>query len=336
MSGGALISRPGLETVPCRVCGADDPRPGLDKHGLVYVRCGSCGLLYVRERPDAGRRSAHQEEWAARHHATDERVADDDSAVKERLLYGPYLRRLEPFRQTGHLLDVGCGSGGFLAAARRRDWAVSGVELSRTNVQVARQVRGLDVRRGSLEGAGFPDGRFDAVTLWEVIEHVPDPGATLAEAVRVLRPGGALFLSTPNAASLSRLVLGADYPPFIPWDHLQVFTAATLREALGRAGLRVERLVSRELNPFLIAGFLRRRRRPAAASNGEFETHQAATRQAKGALAARAWVRLTRAVVNAALRWTGLGDVLEALARKPASPPSRAGAPARSGPATGG
>lgn len=161
------------------------------------------------------------------------------------LMYLLPLRRREveasvrylPRRSGGRVLDVGCGSGDWLARMRALGWEVQGLDFDAAAVQVARE-RGLDVRLGSLEEQGYASASFDAVTLNHVIEHVPDPIATLSECHRILRVGGTLVLATPNALSLSHRVFRADWRGLEPPRHLHVFTPASLRRALERAGFK--------------------------------------------------------------------------------------------------
>ena len=139
----------------------------------------------------------------------------------------------------GEVLDVGCGGGAFLARMRSLGWRVLGVEPDPGAVQVARDVRGLDVRLGTLETQRFPADRFDAVTSSHVIEHVHDPLAFLRECARVSRPGGQVVVVTPNTESLGRRRLGTGWLGLDPPRHLHLFSCANLRRLAERAGLRV-------------------------------------------------------------------------------------------------
>ncbi|MDW8308303.1 MAG: class I SAM-dependent methyltransferase [Verrucomicrobiales bacterium] len=143
--------------------------------------------------------------------------------------------RYLPAQPGGRLLDVGCGSGDWLVQMRARGWQVEGLDFDPTAVEVARK-RGLPVRLGPLEQQGYEAESFDAVTLHHVIEHVPDPVATLRECHRVLRRGGRLVVATPNVHSLSHRVFGPDWRGLEPPRHLHLFTPESLRRALRDAG----------------------------------------------------------------------------------------------------
>ncbi|MDH5307918.1 MAG: class I SAM-dependent methyltransferase, partial [Myxococcales bacterium] len=179
------------------------------------------------------------------------------------------LAALEPFRQSGALLDVGCAGGDFLVAARQRGWKTAGVEVARENAAVAAEILGLDVWNGRLEDAAFPADAFDVVRANQVIEHLQDPRSFAREMIRVLRPGGALLVTTINFASATRAVLGTrwNYLGSAHNGHISLFTPGTLRHLLDELGCTVQRtdtLGFRLANPGSGAGSLLRRPRKLA------------------------------------------------------------------------
>lgn len=143
-----------------------------------------------------------------------------------------------PFRAGGTVLDVGCGSGAFLARMRALGWQVAGVEPDPAAAAVARDVHGLDV-----EVDIQPSGTrlFDAITMHHVIEHLPDPFATVAALARRLSVGGRLVVVTPNIESLGRRHFGAQWVHWDPPRHLWMFSLTSLQDVATAAGLRVER-----------------------------------------------------------------------------------------------
>jgi len=138
----------------------------------------------------------------------------------------------------GRLLDVGCAAGFFLAEARAF-YDVRGVELSAWSSAFAREHLGLPVFTGTLQDAALPADHFDIVTLWDVIEHVPDPVSLLTEASRVLRPGGRLVLTTGDWGSAYARSRGVEWHLLEPPWHLTMFSRQTMARAGERAGLRV-------------------------------------------------------------------------------------------------
>lgn len=138
-------------------------------------------------------------------------------------------------------LDVGCATGTFLLRLRELGWNVTGVEPSSTAVLAARSA-GLPVHEGTLESAAFPDTRFDAVFAWMVLEHVPDPRATLAELRRIVRTDGWLIFSVPNAGSCERCLFGKYWVDYDLPRHFQHFTLPVLERLLRETGFRIERV----------------------------------------------------------------------------------------------
>jgi 2-polyprenyl-3-methyl-5-hydroxy-6-metoxy-1,4-benzoquinol methylase len=136
----------------------------------------------------------------------------------------------------GRLLDVGCGNGQFLLEMRPDGWEVRGIDPDPAAVAFARDA-GLDVTEDTLESARLAPGSFDAITLSHVIEHVHDPPETLRACLDLLRPGGLLWIATPNLLAGGHRRFGPDWFPLDPPRHLTLFTRASLHAALERAGL---------------------------------------------------------------------------------------------------
>lgn len=137
------------------------------------------------------------------------------------------------------VLDVGCGFGESLGYHRARGCVVQGVEADE-NIRRIGERYGFDVRVGLFRAADYPANSFDFVTFDQVIEHSATPVQLLADAAAVLRPGGTLLLSTPNARSLSARLLGRRWVHRHPPYHLQLFCRRSLAAAAAAAGLRVE------------------------------------------------------------------------------------------------
>ena len=178
--------------------------------------------------------------------------------------------RLRSYAGGGAVLDVGCGYGYFLNTLGP-SYERTGIELSEHAARVARQRFGLDVRTGLLEEAGFAPGRFALVTLWDVIEHVANPRATLETTRMVLADDGILALTTGNVDSIAAKVSGSRWHLFNVPEHLWFFSERTLRRLLAETGfevLELRREWCRYSMDYLIERFLKtglgaRRRAPS-------------------------------------------------------------------------
>lgn len=151
---------------------------------------------------------------------------------------GRILEGIEKYVGPGRLLDVGCYSGILLAEARARGWEVEGVELATWAVETARTRFGLDIFHGTLDDAKFPEAHFDVVTLIDVIEHVPKFMELLARVNALLKPDGAIYVSTPNADSPLAKWMGRRWWSY-RLEHVSLFGRATLSRALKESGFEV-------------------------------------------------------------------------------------------------
>ncbi len=226
----------------CGLCGARyfESRE-FSTPGFSVVACTLCGLVQVTPIPDS--RMLAQAYGAEYYKTWVTTQRDRRVRMWERRMNR--IERLVPSR--GRLLDVGCADGSFLAIAHRHGWDISGTEVSSAGAALARGLVGEGVFCQELSQAQFPDNAFDVVTLWHVLEHVPDPLQLLYEIRRVLKPGGSLFVAAPNLENTLyrwayRLARGKRTHLFDPRDrelHLYHFSVATLTQMLERAGLSV-------------------------------------------------------------------------------------------------
>lgn len=151
------------------------------------------------------------------------------------------------------LLDVGCGDGGFLLQAQACGWQVEGVDPDARAV-AAGQRQDVFVRQGGLEAYADRTACFDLITLSHVIEHVHDPAEALADCHRLLKPGGRLWLATPNIDGGGHALFGRHWRGLETPRHLVLFNERSLRRLLQQAGFaRTRRLPSQLPEPFLLA-----------------------------------------------------------------------------------
>lgn len=237
----------------CPLCDAGPERfSGLLKLDSVRVqRCVSCGLMFLNPYvgPDSMREIYSSGEMMAR-------VSDRLRHYYERpeggltdCFYEESLKVLESLRGQGSILDVGCGRGYFLVKARERGWKGVGLEPSLEQVRYAKEKFGIEVVEGSLEDKDFKAKSFDVVSLWDLIEHVPNPKETLEKVLKWLKDDGFILLATPNHQSLLDFVawflyrgsFGSIRRPlsyfFVP-EHVLYFTVATLKDLVKRCGLQ--------------------------------------------------------------------------------------------------
>ena len=162
-----------------------------------------------------------------------------EDAESYRRYFARKLDDLQRLKASGRLLDVGCGAGLFLEAARERGYDVAGVDLSPVPVGYARDTFGLDVATGSLYEYATPTGAFDVATIFQTVEHDPTPGALTAELFRILAPGGVLMVTTPAADGFVARVMGRRWFGYRNVEHVSFFSRRSLRHALENAGFEI-------------------------------------------------------------------------------------------------
>jgi SAM-dependent methyltransferase len=206
----------------------------------LWLRCDDCGLVRVPDPPPEDRLPAWYEAAYSRSPDTHNPPAMGPALYRELMQGEAQVRRLLerfPHVRGGRLLEVGAAFGLFLAAAGYQGFDAVGLELATAAVQWGTARLGVDLRQGSCPG-DVPAGDYDVIVLFEVIEHFLNPDAVLADLARRLRPGGVLLLSTPCLDHPYHVAAGYDDPMWSVPGHLVYYDRATLRAALGRAGLR--------------------------------------------------------------------------------------------------
>ena len=216
----------------------------IDGHHIV--RCQCCGHLYVSPRPpiDEVIRIYDSNYFENPAFTTIDHDAyfgyrdylRDRENIQRRLRQ--VLREIERHEWKGRLLDVGCGFGLFVEVARMSGWDAWGIDVNEHAVKWAREHVSDQVSHGIVEDLDVPDGWFDCVTMFDVIEHLDDPRTSLREVHRILRPGGLLVIVTPDAGSVVSRALGARWLEMkrAP-EHLHFFSVASLAWLLPMCGL---------------------------------------------------------------------------------------------------
>lgn len=219
--------------------------------------------------------------------------------------------------EPGTILDVGCGTGRFLELAQEKGWRTLGLELSEGIAENTAQRLGSQVYVGSILDVALPDHYVDAVTLFDVIEHLEDPVRALQVCHRALKPGGAIVLTTPNFNGLGRRLVGESAFGIWPDEHLLYFQPSTLRRALRAAGFDRIQLLTREVfveNASMFISRLRGRRETISRMpTGAEESVLGVKSMVRG----NRLLRMTRSVVNDFFAHVLWGDDLVAFAVRP-------------------
>jgi len=232
------------QQVDCGLCGSSERELKFQDGPFAVVTCKACDLTYVTPRLlDATLIEKVYDEGYWRSGAPKDRGYGDYR--KDAPLYlATYRRRRRVvkrhFERPGRVLDVGCAAGYFLRVMKDDGWQVTGLEPSDAIRPMAEELLGKEsVRAGLLGQVDLPAGGFDLITMWDVIEHIPDVVAAAREVRRLLAPGGKFLIETQNVRSLAARLLGPRWQHYKHAEHIYHFHPATLADALGRAGFRV-------------------------------------------------------------------------------------------------
>ena len=245
-----------MEHVACNLCGLDTTQilfKKRDKFETVQnefnvVECQECGLLYVNPRPD-------QEEIGTFY----PEIYSWKETLKAESLFAKWMRRLESIyryhllrnevskvvrftgKNSGKVLDVGCGTGDRLDAFRSRGFDAHGVEPS-PSAKYAKDFLKLNVVEGDLFSAHFQDNFFDTITLYHVLEHTHNPMKVCQEIHRILKEGGFLVIQVPNKDSFQFKWFEERWAAFdVPRD-LYYFGIQPLRSLLERIGFKIVKI----------------------------------------------------------------------------------------------
>jgi 2-polyprenyl-3-methyl-5-hydroxy-6-metoxy-1,4-benzoquinol methylase len=237
------------------------------------VRCRGCGLVYVGHRDSDFTFSSSDIERTERLAQRVDELGIVDPGIEEaerrwrEAAEEQRLADLQRFLPAGSLLDVGCSTGGFLTLAQG-SYRACGVEPDPGTSEQARR-RGLDVRTGTLADVTAPEGGFDAITMFHVIEHADSPSALLDRVQLLLRPGGVVMIETPTIDCLWFRLAKRSWRQLIP-DHYFFFSRATLARLLQRIGLEpvAYTKVGRRVSLRFLADRMRRSGIPGATATG--------------------------------------------------------------------
>ncbi|MBI4847508.1 MAG: class I SAM-dependent methyltransferase [Nitrospirae bacterium] len=223
--------------------------------------------------------------------------------------YAELVDEIERLVLGRRILDVGCGQGQFVDFMVRRGWETLGVELSESAMTVCKQFA-LPVKKIDVFDSTLIKESFDLITLFEVIEHVPTPKQMVEQIEQLLKPGGVLYLTTPNFNSIDRRVLGASWH-VVHREHIMYFTPNTLKNMLRRyTHFEVLRLHTQNLSIAAIREKIKGRLlNPSGVREGDQMLRQ--TIESSPAM------RLLKLGTNSMLNILGWGSTITLLCRKP-------------------
>jgi len=233
------------EEVLCGLCGhgaheslfwSEDIRHGVPG-SFGWKRCQNCGACYLSPRPTRDEILTYYPGTYAlfRSATTVQKTSRRFLSMQQRDI-SQRCRDATHSIEHGRLLDIGCGTGEFLAAMRQHGWETVGIEPNEIAASYARNTLGLDVVTGTLEDIELPAAGFDTITMWTVLEHLHDPVGALRKIRGLIRPNGLLVMSIPDAQSLDARLFGPFWVGYDTPRHLYVFSRESVIFLLRQAG----------------------------------------------------------------------------------------------------
>jgi len=211
---------------PCPACHKLQTKELGEKNGFLMLVCRNCRSIYSSHLP-IGEESENYDEY----------YTESNLKVPEFILkrLDEIIEVFQPHFTHGRLLDIGFGAATLMQIAKGKGWQTFGAEISKPAIEHAQKL-GFKVFHGELQEARYPDNYFDVIAASEIIEHCPQPEVLLNEVIRILRPGGLFWATTPSAKGLSYQLTGLNWTIISPPDHLQLFSKKGICTMLKTSG----------------------------------------------------------------------------------------------------
>lgn len=240
---------------PCGYCGVKNslllyPTSSISGDNFHLNRCLECRAVFLSPRPNEQQLK---------------QAYDDSYYGQGQTKFAPFIekvltyfrlarvRRVNKYmKPPAKILDIGCGSGGFLEGLIKRGFVGYGIELPSKAAERASKISGLNLKIGQLSKADFNEDFFDCVCMWHVIEHLGDPKKTMEIIRRILKPAGYMMLSLPNIDSLQSRLFRGKWLHLDPPKHLFFLGAKDLILQMKQLGFTLiqQKYFSLEQNPF--------------------------------------------------------------------------------------
>lgn len=259
------------------------------------VKCSRCSLVFGNKVPTT--------EELNRHYGNYPRYTQLSPITVKR--YNELLDGFEKFRKTNNLIDLGCSNGLFLEVAKKRGWNVYGTEYDPKCIEFGKNI-GVPIYKSDNLPESVFEMEFDIVTSFEVIEHINDPNRELELIKKLLRKGGATYITTPNFNSFSRFLLQHKWNAIEYPEHLTYYTAKTLNKILLQHGF--------EKHSVLTTGIaLSRLRKSLGKVEPEGLTEKNADELLREKIEKDGVLQILKQIINSSLNFFKIGDAMKVL-----------------------
>ncbi len=281
----------------CPLCGATDIGNKKRLYCSELFQCSQCGLVFDKRVPSVQELTEHYNTYCY--------SKRKPLSLATKFSFEKLLDYFEPFRKHNNILDIGCGQGDFLIAARKRGWNVYGSEYSPAAVKLCEDA-GIIMWQGEFIGDSFGDVKFDCVTSFEVLEHVNQSGKLISNSISPLRSGGLFYLTTPSFDSIMRYFERKDFRMLGYPEHLVFYTKKSIRYLLSQHHLVEKKILTTGLDISRVKDIVRKK---TSQKKSRVQT-MAENNDARELLLSGKGVYL-KWIANYILSLTGTGDTLK-------------------------
>jgi 2-polyprenyl-3-methyl-5-hydroxy-6-metoxy-1,4-benzoquinol methylase len=228
------------ETVACDFCASDNYNFYDESQGWKIVKCSSCGFCYTNPRPtEESLPQFYEQNYYLNNELFGESYSEDGKA-EAGFTYPKRITEVENwFNERGSILEIGAARGGYVNALAKRGWTSKGIDISKYAVEFGKQLYKVDLISGTLDTVKFNE-KFDAIVMYQVLEHVPSPKFVLERSYELLKDDGVIVIEVPNLESFDMKIskdrkrLSYDLP-----RHLSHFTPSFLKSELVKLGFKI-------------------------------------------------------------------------------------------------
>lgn len=221
----------------CPVCGSQDNTFILSKSASSYYRCNDCSMVYLNPIMNE---KATIDYYTNLNTGQGEVVSSDSKFYTE--IYSLGLNSIQNYKNAGKILDIGCSTGFFLDIAKSKGWSTFGLELGLDEAKVAEE-KGHEIYKTTIETLN-ESFVFDAVSMWDVLEHIPDGIQQLEMIKKHLSSDGILFFQVPNSDSLAAKIMRQDCRMFDGLEHTNLYNPKTVEIIANKCGYIVKEIKS--------------------------------------------------------------------------------------------
>lgn len=244
----------------CIACDNTNSEFFMNKNNHDLFKCANCGLMFVFPMPTDLSRIYSEDYFSGAKQGFG--YANYDADKKPMLgAWTKYLDIIEKhISRKVRLLDIGAATGNFIDLAKDRGWRAKGVEISDFAASCARE-NGLDVITGTLDDIAHERETFDAVCMWDVVEHLSDPLKSFKQVHELLKKDGVVAINTPDNSSVLAKILGKKWHLIVPPEHLHYFNLNSIARTLSKTGFEVvdHRRIGKTFTLYYIIRFIENR-----------------------------------------------------------------------------